>query len=246
MPKPTGGPAPSTAAAASVENSTPEPVLKLPAADPFFTAASTINEVMSQSASPHTYDWREATFELEFGADYADEANNYDTDGWHLGASLPTAGGFVVRFLIRRIYVHATHSGELIGRTPFRQAAQPTRYEYALGGGWALLEGRSMSRLSPLISDLEHVLLATFGVHYTDPNSGTIPKRGDDTGLLPGQSKSYSNLNLELGLRWNLYIPAGFGVFFEMQKNWPRSTGANGIKTWQTFTAGGLWSFGGK
>lgn len=230
----------------AVAAATAETPVKLPASDPFFTAAGAINEVMSQSTSPHAYDWREAAFELEIGADYADEANNYDTNGWHIGASVPTGGGFVFRLLIRRMYVHASHAGELIGRTPFRQAAQPTRYEYALGGGWALLEGRSMSRLSPLISDLEHVMLATFGLHYTDPNSGTIPKMGDDTGLLPGQSKEYSNWNLELGLRWNIYLPRGAGIFFEMQKNWPRTVSENGVASWQTFTAGGLWSFGDK
>ena len=102
-----------------------------------------------------------------------------------------------------------------------------------------------MSRLSPMISDLEHVMLATFGLHFTDPNAGTIPKRGDDTGLLPGQRKSYSSWNLDLGLRWNIYFPRGFGVFFEMQKNWPRNVDRDGVRDWQTFAAGVLWSFGG-
>jgi hypothetical protein len=221
-------------------------VPKVPLGDPFFTAASAVDEVMSQATGPHVYDWRDATAEVEVGQDYDDEQNNYDTNGWHLGGTVPTDGGFEFRFLVRRIYVHASRAGELIGRTPFRQAAQPTRYEYALGGGWALLEGRSMVRFSPFVSDLEHVMLATFGLHYTDPNSGTLPKRGDDTGLLPGQKKAYSTWNLELGLRWKIFLPTGFGVFFEMQKMIPRSADANGVTSWQHFTAGGLWSFGGK
>ena len=84
------------------------------------------------------------------------------------------------------------------------------------------------------------------GLHYADPNSTTIPKLGDDTGTLPGQKKAYSTFNLEIGLRWEIYFPASYGVFFEMDQERPVRSLGGGLNSWQHFTGGLLWAIGAK
>ncbi|MHA0111401.1 hypothetical protein ACXYUI_30475, partial [Klebsiella pneumoniae] len=84
---------------------------------------------------------RQASWELEIGYGFADERNNFDTDTYELAAGIASGSGSLVRFGIRHAAVHATHSSSDIGRTPFTQAAQSTRYESFGGYGLGLLEG---------------------------------------------------------------------------------------------------------
>ena len=207
------------------------------------TGGVLVDEVMSQSTSPHAYDWRKAAVEAEAGVDYVDEANNFDGNGWHLGAQMPFNNGMMARLLLRRMYVHPTRAGSLLEKTPYRQSAQVTRYEVAAGGGWALLEGRSMTRLSPWLSDVEHALYLIGTFHYNEPNAATIPKTGDDTSRLPGQKKAIFNYVLELGIRMQIMVPSTLGFFLEMDRQLPIRGSAEGLSRWQHFATGALWSF---
>src|SRR3954468_16878807 len=103
------------ATAANAEDEAPA------AADDVLSAGNFVDEVMSQSTGPHVFDWRTATCEIETGIDYVNEFNNYDTNGWHLGAAMPFQAGGMVHFLVRRYFVHATEAGKMLQRTPFRQ-----------------------------------------------------------------------------------------------------------------------------
>lgn len=207
------------------------------------TGGVLVDEVMSQSTSPHAYDWRKAAVEVEVGVDYVDEANNFDGNGWHVGAQMPFASGMMARMVLRRMYVHPSRAGELLEKTPYRQSAQVTRYEVGAGGGYALLEGRSMTRLSPWLSDFEHVLFFTGMAHYNEPNAATLPQKGDDTSRLPGQRKAKYVFAIELGLRLQIFVPKSVGFFFEMDRQAGLRGSAPGLGAWQHFSTGALWSF---
>ncbi len=207
------------------------------------TAGGLVEEVVSRSDSPHAFDWRAATAEVQLGYGYVDEANNFDTETFELGAGVPTGEGSMARFGLRRTQVYSTPSSNDVGRTPFRQAAQPTRYEFFGGDGYGLLEGRSMTRLTPWIPDVAHVMLAYAGAHYSLPNKGWVPRRGDPPAVLPGQEQVKTKIALELGLRWQIYLPSSFGVYFEGLYNRPMGS-AGRLRSWSYFSGGLVWAIG--
>ena len=61
------------------------------------------DEVISSIDSPRTYDWRKASWELEFGADDVDERTVFRSSGFHVGIGIPLSNGLSIRTGIRRI-----------------------------------------------------------------------------------------------------------------------------------------------
>ncbi|MCX6109529.1 MAG: hypothetical protein NTZ90_08005 [Proteobacteria bacterium] len=207
------------------------------------SVAGIVKEVTSRAESPHAYDWRRASAEVQLGYGYTAEANNFDTDTVELGVGIPVSGGSLLRFGLRRAMVHGTPSSNAIGRTPFKQGAQSTRYELFGGYGFGLLEGRSMTRFSPLLPDFEQVLLAWGGAHYNHLNRTWIPMRSDPPAPLAGQDPAYAKINIEIGLRWQVYMPQSFGLSFEAIQ--VRPVGGSGqLRYWAYYSGGVLWSFG--
>ena len=207
------------------------------------SVAGIVKEVTSRAESPHAYDWRRAAAEVQLGYGYTAEANNFDTDTVELGVGIPVSGGSLLRFGLRRAMVHSTPSSNDIGRTPFKQGAQSTRYELFGGYGFGLLEGRSMTRFSPMLPDFEQILLAWGGAHYKHLNRTWLPMRSDPQAPLPGQDPAYAKINIEIGLRWQVYMPQSFGLSFEAMQVRPMG-GSGKLRYWAYYSGGVLWSFG--
>jgi len=204
-----------------------------------------VQEALSEVKNPHAFDWRKSSYELELGYDYADEKNNFENDGAHLGLAFPTSSGFLTRLALRRMLVYGSESSNKVGRTPFRQPAGVSRYELMVGGGMSLVEGRAITRLSPWLPDLEHVLHFTFGVHYSHPNKTWIPRRDDPPDTLPGQRPVNSRWVLEAGLKYQLYLPSAFGLFYEISRHFPLQPAA-GQRSWTVFSGGLTWAASGR
>ena len=215
---------------------------KARAADPL-TAQGIVDEVVSRSESPHAYDWRSATAELEAAVGEVNAANNFDNEVYELAAGIPLGDGSLARFGVRRAQVYATPSSNMVGRTPFRQASLVTRYEVFGGYGFGLLEGRAMTRLSPWLGDVENALFLWGGAHFSHPNQSLVPKRSDDPTPLPGQAPIHAKIVVETGLRWHVYLPRSFGLAFEALYQHPLG-GTDDLKSWTYFSGGVLWSFG--
>ncbi len=204
-------------------------------------SASIVEEVLSQTSSPHAFDWRRSLLEIRGGYGFVHEANNFENEAFALGVSIPSLYGSSLRVNIRRVNVYSTSSSRMLGRTPFQQAAQLTRYELGIGAGYYLLEGRAFSRLSPVVADLEFTLSGVVGLHYNHENAGRLPKFGDRPKLYVGQERAYSKLTWELGLEWVVYFPSALGIMLEMQYQTAPGTDS-ALSDWWYFSGGMLWS----
>ena len=129
------------------------------------------NDVISRSQKPHAFDWRKSSSELNLGYGYTDEANNFNNEAYDLGIGFPL-GSWIFQLDLRRINVYPTYSSNLLGRTPFTQEATVTRYEMGGTFMFSLFEGRSISRLSPAVTDLDHAFFLTAGPGAGDPLAG--------------------------------------------------------------------------
>ncbi len=202
-----------------------------------------LEEVASEAKSPHIYDWRNAVLELRLGYGKVIEYNDFDNSAWEFGIGIPF-DGWILDFGLRRVKVEQTSSSRLLGRTPFEQDAQVSRYELFVDGSLRLTEGRAMTALSPLIPDVEQATFVVAGIHISHPNRRWIPSKSDRPEPYAGQRRVNSERNFELGFKWQLYLPQALGVYFMAQRQWPLgSTGALGH--YDYLTGGALWSFSG-
>jgi hypothetical protein len=202
-----------------------------------------VQEVISRSSSPHISDWRQASYELELGYGFSAERNNFDSETYEAAAGFPTGSGSLFRLGLRHASVHSTPSSTDMGRTPFTQSAQSTRYEFFGGYGWGLLEGRSMTQLTPLLPDVENATFFWIGGHYSLPDATWLPQIGNTPARMPGQDQVNARFNLELGLRWHVYFPRSFGIYFEAMQVRPIG-GAGDLHYWAYYSGGVLWAFG--
>lgn len=206
-------------------------------------AETVVQEVISRSTSPHASDWRKYVAELQLGYGHVEERNNFTDSAYDLSGAVPTGAGSQFRFGIRRIFMETTESSDKIARTPFKQAAQYSRYEIQAAYAFGLMQGRAMTRLSPLLPDFEHSTLLNVGIHYNLPSEKSIPQRGKTPQPMPGQQPINANFNLEIGLRWHVYIPQRYGFYLEALHERPMGQ-ASALKSWTYFSGGLLWSFG--
>ena len=199
------------------------------------------SDVISRSQKPHVYDWRKASSELDLGYGYTDEANNFDNEAYDIGLGFPLGSG-IFRLDLRRINVYPTRSSNLLGRTPFTQEATVTRYEAGGTFMWSVFEGRSISRLSPAVTDLDHAFFLTAGLFYSHPNKSLMIKKSDTPAPLLGQQQVTPTLVSEIGMRWHLYLPQAFGLFFAYTKQFANK--GHDLNSWISVSGGLLWSFG--
>ncbi len=212
------------------------------AADAFATS-SLVQEVISRAESPHSSDWRTYVAELQLGIGYVNERNNFTNSAYELSGAIPAGAGSQFRFGLRRVFMSGTESTDKIARTPYKQAAQYSRYEIQLAYAFGLMQGRAMTRLSPRLPDFEHTTLINVGAHYNLPSDKALPQRGKTPRPMPGQQPVNNNLNLEIGLRWHVYTPQSFGFYMEAIHDRPLGN-ASSLNYWSYFSCGVLWSFG--
>ena len=209
-----------------------------------FDEGSLLDQAIMESQAAKIYDWRNSAWLLEAGLDEINERNIFPASGWHVGAGFSLGGGFVLRSGVRRIEVSESPAGKMLEKTPFRQFAQPSRWEFYGAGSYSLLEGRTSSRLSQWISDTESVLSMEGGIHYVFPSGKWPPKRKQEKKRLEGQTIGYSLLVLDLGLRYQFFVPAGVGFFLEGLIQIPMKEIDPSLGRWNSFSFGMVYSFG--
>jgi hypothetical protein len=214
-----------------------------PAPDPL-SSGGIVAEVISVSETPHIYDYRKVAYELSLAYGGVQEANNFDTDTFDLGVGFPAGGLGMGRISLRRSWVKGTKSSDMLGRTPFRQEAQMTRYEIAGAYNIVLLEGRSMTRISPLLPDFEQILYGVGGVHYGLPTKSLAPRLNDPPEALGGQKPVKATIVVELGLRWAVHIPQMFGLYTEALYQRALRGGGEDLSSWSYFAGGLTWAIG--
>ena len=233
----------SLAAAAAADNS-PKPTPELKNEWPVFDEGSVLDQVIMSSDAPKVYDWRNADYELELGLDDVDEQNVFPSRGFHLGAGFSLGGGWQFRTGLRRIEVRSSGAGRMIEKTPFRQPGQPTRWEMYGAIGLSLLEGRTSSRFSPLFTDFESVLSAELGAHYAHPSSHYLPTKKGERDREDGQSVGVSCWVIDLGLRYEVFLPRGFGLFMTSAMQFPVSHIDGPLAQWTAFSVGTVVAIG--
>lgn len=208
-------------------------------------SAFLLEEPMSQSTRSHAFDWIAGGLEVEAAYGSVNEANNYLSWLYHFGVSYPVGKSILLRGAVRSVSVAGTASSENLARTPYMQAAQPERKEIMLGVGYPLLAGRSFSRLSPWLSDLDHVLFLQGGLRYAFFPTNESFLNTETPRPLPGQRVVAYTFAGEVGLRFKVGLPRSLGVFME----WTAATALKGrdadIPYWSIFMGGLTWNFGG-
>ena len=196
-----------------------------------------VEEVLAQTPSdPHRYDWRNDSLTLEAGYGNVAEYNSFRSEAYHVGFFTPTGGGWIFRGAARRVLTYNTDSSSKMALTPYSQSAQPSRYEFVLGMGYALLDGRSQTALSPRITDVNHALYALVGLQYNYFTSR-------DEEPLPAMHAVYYNVVAETGLRWQIFFPHSLGLGFEWTYSFPFSGREPDLGSWQRFSGILSWSF---
>lgn len=209
-----------------------------------FDEGSLLDQAIMESQAAKIYDWRNSAWELEAGIDEVDERNVFPASGWHVGAGFSLGGGIMIRSGVRRMEVSGSSAGHMLEKTPFRQFSQPSRWEFYGAGSYSLLEGRTSSRLSQWISDTESVLSVDGGIHYVFPSQKWPPKRKQEKKRLEGQTIGYSLLVLDLGLRYQFFVPSGVGFFLEGLVQIPMKEIDPSLGRWNSFSMGMVYSFG--
>lgn len=208
-----------------------------------YNASSFIPEVVSKSETPHAYDWRKATVEIQLGYGTIDERNNFESSAYELGVGIPLAGSSMMRLGLRRVNEYATPSSNDIGRTHFKQSALMNRYEIFGGYSYALIEARGMTRLTPLLPDFQTIFFIHGGAHYAHANRTWRPALKDSPEPFPGQDAVNPKIVLELALRYHIYLPQSFGIALESQYCKPLGNTGQ-LSSWSYFAGSLLWSLG--
>ncbi len=201
------------------------------------TSGALVDEVLSESRSVHAWDWRKDLLTIEMGYANVLEQNSFRSTSFNFGISRSLTDAIILRAAARKVTTEATAASELLGQTPLSQAAQPSRYEFVVGGGYALLDGRSATAASPNISDVGHALYALLGAQYnhftnTDPEP------------LSGMRAIYSKFAVETGVRLQIYLPNSLGFGLEWTYSIPLVGGDADLKSWQRVAGSVSWSFG--
>lgn len=202
------------------------------------------DEVVTKTKAKHVYDWKRATYELQLGYGTVDEKNNFENAAWDLGFGVPTDSGWIFGGGLRRVIMASTASSDDVGRGPFTQDAQMTRYELYMNANWRILEGRAMTALTPWISDLEMATFLILGFHFNHPNKGNMPKKTDKPAPYTGQRQVNAEHVFELGLKWQVYTPQSFGMFFTIERQMPILGNTGNLGAFNYLSGGILWSFG--
>lgn len=197
-----------------------------------------VEEVMSHNPSdPHRYDWRKDSLTVELGYGNVVEYNSFRSESYQFGMFTPLGGGWIFRGTARRIATYGTSSSDKMALTPYSQVAQPSRYEFELGAGFALLDGRSQTALSPRLTDINHALYLIGGLQYNHYES-----RADEP--IPAMRAVYYSVVANVGLRLQIFLPHSLGFGFEWTYSFPFSKPDPDLTSWQRFGGVLSWSFG--
>lgn len=206
-------------------------------AAPLSTSGTLVEEVLSQSEDVKGYDWRRLGLQLDFNASFVYEANIFKSQSYGLGAFHSLGGhGGLMHGAIRRTETSETVSSRQMALTIYSQAGQPSRWEFMLGAGYTLLDGRSATALSPRLTDLGHALIAMAGVHYNLFDS-------HDPAPLPGMRAVYYDVVAEAGLRLQIFLPHSLGAAVEWTLEAPLRGGDPELNYWQRLGGSLSWSF---
>ena len=145
--------------------------------------------------------------------------------------------GFTVRYLLAALV-----QPDLLSQTPFSQAAQASRTELAAGILFPLLAGRSFTRLSPWIADVDHVLSAVLNIHYSFYPSWSHLTGGPAPDPLPGQRVINYRFAGEIGLQFKVGLPHALSVLAEWTYLRPAARDPD-LPSWTSLTGGLSWAF---
>lgn len=201
------------------------------------TSGALVEEVLAQAEDAKAYDWRRMTLQLDLQASFVYEGNVFQSRSYGLGAFHSLGRGWLLHGALRRAQTLETTSSQQMALTIYSQAAQPSRFELLLGGGYMLLDGRSSTVLNPRLTDLGHALIALAGVHYNHFDNR-------DPAPIAGMRAIYYDLVAEVGLRFQIFLPHSLGVAFEWTYERPLRGADPELTDWQRFGGSLSWSFG--
>ena len=219
-------------------DNTPKKTPPLKPETPLFDEGYLLDQVIMQSDAPKIFDWRNADYELELGLDDVDERNVFPSEGAHLGVGFSLGSGMQFRTGLRRIIVRSSSAGGMIEKTPYRQPGQPTRWEIYGLFGFSLLEGRTSSRFSPFLTDFESVFSVEAGLHYAHPSAHFIPTKDGVRQRVDGQTVGVSVWAVEVGFRYEIFLPRGFGIFLTSERQFPVGHIDGQLGHWSAFSIG--------
>ena len=81
-------------------------------------------------------------WDIEIGASNVNEANNFRSQSYSLGVDVGVSDAFTLRMMYRQVDVSGTGSSDVVGETPYAQAAQSAHSELVLDFMYPLF-GRS-------------------------------------------------------------------------------------------------------
>ena len=201
-------------------------------------------EPLAQSRDPHFFDWWKSRFDIEAGASSISEANNFRSYSCNLGVMYGLTNEIALRAMFRQVQVSGSASTAVVGQTPFAQGAQSARSELMLGVVVPLLAGRSFTRLSPWLGDLNHVLSFVTGAHYSFYPTLAHPLGGPRPEPLPGQLPITYHYAGELGMQLKISLPRSLSLFIEFEYLLPLANRNPDLPSWNTLGGGLAWSFG--
>lgn len=201
-------------------------------------SGSLAEEVMVQSGDrPHIWDWRHDFLTIEAGYTSLQELNSFHSSSYNFGLSRPISGPWILRLGVRKVSTTGTPSSELLGMTPFSQAAQPSRLEFIGGIGFALMDGRGATPFSPYITDVGYALYAIADVQYNYFSSR-------DPEPISGMRAIYYDYVAEAGLRYQIFLPQSLGLGLEWTYSVPLRNANGDLNSWQRISGILSWSFG--
>lgn len=201
-----------------------------------------LNEVIAQSQSPHAFDWRSERVSLEMSKVIINERNNFLSGGFAVGARKTFEGRYLGIVGFRSIKTEATASSEMLAKTPFTQAAQPSRLELFAVAGLPILAGRSFSIFSDWLPDFEHVLYIKLGGHYNFFNDA-LKIKSQPSDILPGQRNIVYHEVLNAGLRLQMSLFHSASVFLDYDYYYPGAHYDRDLPEWLSLGGGFSWSF---
>ncbi len=202
-----------------------------------FSSISILKDVIQKTTSKHQYDWRVDDYEIDLIYGYLDEQNNFENNISGIGFIFLNPNGFSYRIALARVNYWPTPSSNLVGRTPFKQRSGTNRYQLSFQGLLSIMEGRAITRLSPTISDIEFALFGFAGISYNHYLNRTTLAIKESIARFPGQDPMTPRFTLELGLKWNLYLPNSYGLTFEPSLGIPINSEGR-LKYWMQFVVG--------
>ncbi len=203
-----------------------------------------LEEPLAQSRDPHFFDWWNNRFDIEAGINAVNESNNFKSQSYNFGLMYGLTNAVALRAVYRQIQVSGSASSDVVGQTPYAQAAQSAHSELMLGVVIPLLAGRSFTRFSPWMGDLDHVLSFIAGGHYSFYPTLGHPFGGPAPDPLAGQFPITYRYAGEAGLQLKVGLPHALSAFVEFEYEIPLSARNPDLPSWTTLGGGLAWSFG--